>query len=382
LNVLAEDSDFVHFFEIIPGFCRSSIVDDPLRRVTDLGKDRLRAAVKGILERTRSSHFLSDSEKFWRLAACVKFADAVRLPNVALAVLDDIFPRDWHNALRSVEMGQFLRNQGKRSLEKIGLCAQCIIAGIVSNVQESNECWVSLTADQLGKSKEDIRGYLERGNDNVLLVNLTHITRQIVHSLEDNGDIAASSAFVLSSLSSFDIRNTLPELQSDFLALWAEIERAPNGTVRTKIRDSLLDLYNALPPAQGSNNALTRPSFQTEPSPDGITEATQHSTTVVASAHPTPLGSQIRSATSQALPPQQQTGSANTQSREHPTILPDYSSMLPAMVTSAPSFSTPEVASAFRPHVTGTPLLVAHHDSQDLSNPIEMRSLRTRYSDP
>jgi hypothetical protein len=197
LDVLVDDSDFVHFFEIIPGFCRSSIVDDPLRRVTDLGKGRLLAAVRGLLERTWSSHFLSDSEKFRRLATCVNFVDAVRLTNVALEILKDIFPRDWNNALLSVAMGQFLRNQGKRSLEKIGLCAQCIIAGIISNVQETNESWVSLAADQLGKSEDDIRGYLERGNNDVLLVNLTHITRQIFHSLEDDEEMAASLAFIV-----------------------------------------------------------------------------------------------------------------------------------------------------------------------------------------
>ncbi|KAH9977313.1 hypothetical protein BGW80DRAFT_846138 [Lactifluus volemus] len=187
--------------------------------------------------------------------------------------------------------------------------------------------------------------------------------------------MAASLAFILSSFSNFDIRNTLPELQSDFLALWAEIERAPNGAVRTKIRDNLLDLYNALPPAQGH---ITADSAD-KPSPDGIPEATQRSATAVASSDPTPLGSQNRSATSQALlPPQQQMGGASTMSREQPTVLPDYSGMLPAMVTSAPSSTTPEVASVFCPHVTGTRLITI---LRDLRNPIEMRSLRTRYSD-
>ncbi|KAH9972932.1 hypothetical protein BGW80DRAFT_275295 [Lactifluus volemus] len=37
-KALVKDSDLVQFFEIIPDFCRSSIVDDPCRRFTSLGK--------------------------------------------------------------------------------------------------------------------------------------------------------------------------------------------------------------------------------------------------------------------------------------------------------------------------------------------------------
>jgi hypothetical protein len=124
-----------------------------------------------------SSNLLSDSKKMRRLVVCANFV----------------------HALRSVEMGHFLRSQGDRTQREIGLCVQSIVASIISNVQERNDRWVALAAGQLGKSEGVIRDYLERGNGNVLLANLTHITHQIFHSLKDNRDMATSSSFIFIS---------------------------------------------------------------------------------------------------------------------------------------------------------------------------------------
>jgi Family of unknown function (DUF6535) len=256
-----EDSDLVRFFESILGFCRSSKVNQPLLMVTNVVKDKLHTNVKNLLEHTWSSNFLSDTDKRWRLAVCVKVADTVRLPGVALSILKDIYPWDRHQVLGSVEMGQFLRSRGNSTQQEIGLCAQSIVAGIISNVQGSDVRWIALAADQLDKSEGDIRGYLEHGNDNVLLVNLAHITRQIFHSsLKDDPSLrhsADESAYILSTLSNFDIRNTLPGLQHVFLDLWHEIEDEPNDRVPKEIRD-LISLYDVL--VQGTNDASTAPS--------------------------------------------------------------------------------------------------------------------------
>jgi hypothetical protein len=431
----------VEFFERIPGFGKSSIVDNPLQKVTNLGKEKLHKAVEGLLERTWPSDFLSDSEKMRRLVACVNFADTVRLPGIASSIFQDIFPQDWHNALRSVEVGQLLRNQVNRGQQKLALCAQSIVAGIISNVQGSNKRWASLAADQLGESEDVIQGYLERGNDNVLLANLNHITREIFYSLEDNPDMAASSASILPSLASLDARNTLPELQSSFLSLWDEIEKAPNDGVGGEIRDNLLNLYNAVRQAQGTidglnatsspdngvpgnssyltpliqacevvdQNARTHPtiplpvsdpdsSFATssphlsfpapdhitigppdELSPGGIPEGTRCAVTTTASSDPTSSGtSRAVDSVATATPG----NIADTQSGEQPTVRSNSSSVSPAMATSTPSPTIPEVASVFRPHIADSAAFVAHHDGQGPNDPIEMESLhRTRQSE-
>ncbi|KAH9972985.1 hypothetical protein BGW80DRAFT_278137 [Lactifluus volemus] len=194
-----------------------------------------------------------------RLVACVNFADAVRLPDVASPILEDVDHWDLHSALQHVDMGQFLKGQGHRGREKVGLCAQSIIVCILSNVQGRDERWVAFAADQLGESKDVIQSYLERGIENMLLAILTHVTGQIVDSLKHNRKMATSTASILQPLSNFDVQHTLPEVQNSFLTLWNKIEHhAPEDRVLTDIRNDLFNLYNALPVVRGSQ--LSDPS--------------------------------------------------------------------------------------------------------------------------
>ena len=355
----------MEFFEKIPSFGRSSIVDSPIGKITDLGEQELYDAVKRLLKRARSSEFLSDSEKIRRLVACVNFADAIRRSNVTSLILEEISHWDLHNALQSVEMRRFLRSHGNHSWEKIGLCAQSVVACILSNVQGSDELWVTLAAHQLGKSKTHILDYLKRGNDsillaNLLLANLIHITHKIFHALKYNEEMAASAP-ILRSLSQFDIRNTAPELQSSFFGLWHDIEHTLRDSVPQEIRDILLHLYNALRVAQGTNDALTRPSIV---SPSAIHEAAerQPSTATVSSLS---TGGRGRYGTSRSvvspLPLQQQATLANTQSRKQPkvwsidTFIPQSQPQSqPVQVERPPPFPPPEGAPVFRPHITGT----------------------------
>jgi Family of unknown function (DUF6535) len=186
-------------------------------------KMKLKMAMKDFMKRTWSSNSLSDSDKTRRVVACVELADALRLSDVASSILQVIFPWNQHQLLTLVEIGRSLRNRGNR----IGLCAQSLVAGIISNVQSGDRRWVALAADQLGKSEDVIRGYLECGQENVLLANLIHITRQIfVSSSGDRKDrgMAFASSFILPTISNFDIRNTLPGLKRDFCILWDEID--------------------------------------------------------------------------------------------------------------------------------------------------------------
>ncbi|KAH9955110.1 hypothetical protein BGW80DRAFT_1396481 [Lactifluus volemus] len=334
-------------------------------------------------------------------------------------------------------MGRSLRSQSNFTGQEIGLCAQIVVAGIIYDVQDNDDGWVTLAADQLDKSEDIIRSYLEHGKENVLLANLTHITRQIFQSSQDNLDLAASSSFILTSISNFDVRNTLPEVQGSFRALWNEIEDAPNHTVSSETSDILLNLYTALtqgtvnasttaptsdinlprslpdsispvheavnentqtratipPPVLHYNPGLPTSSFHfLSPDPGQITaylanesslgdipKSTPRLTTAAESSDPTPLGSHSRSGTSQAVASAAATTTGYTESTEQPTVRHDSGSVPPAIVTSVPFIITPEVSSAFHPRVTITPA-IAHHDAPDL---IEMRSLPdTRQSDP
>ncbi|KAH9972234.1 hypothetical protein BGW80DRAFT_381620 [Lactifluus volemus] len=212
---------------------------------------KLKMAMKNLMERTWSSNSLSDSDKTRRVITCVELADDARLPEVASSILQVIFPRDQHQLLTLVEMGQSLRERGNW----IGLCAQSVVAGIISNVRPDDDRWIALAADQLGESEEIIRGYLDGGHENLLLANLIHITRQILQSSSRNDsnrglEMASASSIILPTLSNFDTSNTLPELKRAFGVLWEEIYReAPNNRVVMKIRDSLRGLR--LPESDG-----------------------------------------------------------------------------------------------------------------------------------
>ncbi|KAH9972286.1 hypothetical protein BGW80DRAFT_1459904 [Lactifluus volemus] len=242
-NAVVEDSDLVQFFENMLAFCKSKVVDDPLQKITELGSERFQTAVQKLLEHTWSSKKLSVSEKLRRLVVCVNFADTIRFPSVTSSIFEHIFTQDQHDALSYVEIGHLLRPKG----QKIGSCAQSIVAGIISKVQSDDSRWVALATDQLGPS---LPRYLEHGNDSVLLANLIHITRQILESSRDGGpgrDMAdAMSLIIFPTLSNFDIRNTLPELQQDFLALWNEMEQTQNDKVVAQVRDRLCNFHDVL----------------------------------------------------------------------------------------------------------------------------------------
>ena len=116
---LVKDSDLVRFFEGLPGFCRSSVVKDPLRRVANLGREKLDDAVQTLFDSIWPSHSLTALERMRRLVVCVNVVDAVCFPDAAFSILKEIFPWDKYQVLQSVEMPQLLRSQGQRN-QKIG----------------------------------------------------------------------------------------------------------------------------------------------------------------------------------------------------------------------------------------------------------------------
>ncbi|KAH9971423.1 hypothetical protein BGW80DRAFT_1322369 [Lactifluus volemus] len=308
--VVAEDSHLVRFFEIVPGFCRSSVINNPRRKITNLGEETLQIAVKKLLERTWSSNFLSDSEKMRRLIICGNVADALHLPNIAWSILKDIFIRDWHSSLRSAEQGQFLKSQGNRGRQTLGLCAQSIVACIISNVQRSNGGWIALATDQLGAS---LPHYLKHGNESVSLANLIYITRQIVQSTvgdDLNQGMAHASTFILPTLSRFNIQNTLPELQRDFLTLWDEIDReAPNNNVFMVVRDKLRHLHDALtvdglPRGSEVQNSSLGPPYYVQPDHTSLDHNTRSTTLIRPSSNFAPAVPPHTAAPSQMLSPQ------------------------------------------------------------------------------
>ncbi|KAH9972270.1 hypothetical protein BGW80DRAFT_1445982 [Lactifluus volemus] len=256
IHALDEDKELEQFFEAIPGFCSSPVVDN-LERVFAKVDSPMGSALYGFLDRTLSSSLVLKEDKTRRVMICAKAVDAAHLSEATTAILWQVFERG-ADLLRSVDIWQSLRSSGDQ-----GLCSQGIAAGVIASMpaQERDSRWMGLVEDQLGISEEVVQDYLAHG-DTVLLANYIHITRPLFRwCLQDLGFSMKYLRLrnVLQHLSKFDIENTLPGVQHDFCALWNEIAREAHNRRSRDIAYNILDpirqLYISL--HQGTDCAPT-----------------------------------------------------------------------------------------------------------------------------
>jgi Family of unknown function (DUF6535) len=259
-HTFASDEQLDRFFEYIHGFYNSNqVIREPLRRLGTLGSRKFSSALVAFLKRTLSSNLVSESDKTRRFVMCVGIADESQ----GTALRDLFSEAAEYSFLRTVQVGRTLRNLTRTGGE-IGLCAQTFVADIIANVEEKDDPWVELAADQLGKSNADIQRYLARGNDNVLLATWIHMARQISSSPSriNQGMASDAASCTLRTPSTFYIHNALPELQRDLCSLWNEIvpkaQERGDGSVPHFILFLLRSLYEDL--HRGTDDAPT-PSF-------------------------------------------------------------------------------------------------------------------------
>ena len=221
LDMLRSDDDLEQFFDAIPGFCASKIVHDPRQSLDVLGQQRLAEALIGFWNRTLSSNLVPESVKGRRLLVCMEAIEAADLAIAAPGTLRDLSFKYLGRIARSVEVGHSLGNLRHGNVSSL---ARGIIAGIISNA-DRNDRWNILAIDELGISRNVLRDYLADG-DSVLLANLIHITRHFfIGLLQPHPDLTREALSILPSISKFDIRDTLPEPQHDFCALWNDVVR-------------------------------------------------------------------------------------------------------------------------------------------------------------
>ena len=240
LLTLDEDRELETFFDAIPGFCTSRLSVLPL---SSLVQTNLRQALNRCLNRTFSSSLISESDRTGRLITCLNASHAALGPSAVLGILDNIFNGHWDKALQSVEIGHALRLWG-HSRDYDPKIRQ-IIACIIARVRERDDRWTTLVEEIFGIPNRVLRDSLAHG-DNVMLSILIHISRQANRA-------GSWTSGILSSLSKFDIHNTLPGLQHDFCTLWNEIVQEARNQVNQgssstpdKILDEIRHLYFAL----------------------------------------------------------------------------------------------------------------------------------------
>jgi len=263
IDALDDDNELEQFFEGIPGFFSSKLVEDPHRVIDELRHWMFADALSRFLDRSLTSNLLSESVKTRRFVICLNAADAT-FPDIVRGFLHDILSGRWHGTLQSVEMGQHLRTRAINRDRETGLYTQCVVAGIIASVRERDGGWYALATDQLRVSRGVVQEYVAHG-DSVLLANLIHVARKILRTFEGDHYSAYISSRILPSVSHFDIRHTLPGLQRDFCALWNEIVRearnAGSDSTPTYILRYIRHLYVAL--HQGTDASPTMFSAST-----------------------------------------------------------------------------------------------------------------------
>jgi Family of unknown function (DUF6535) len=309
LLTLDEDHALGDFFDAIPGFCASNLVQNPL---DDGVRTKLRGSLTGFLDRTFSSHLFAEEDRIHRLRTCLRAA---------------------HSALQPLEVSQVIRNfsgeHGDENLRRM-LVDACVIA----YTQDRDGKWTMLAADVLGVPERVFQNY--QNGDSVLLATLIHVAREALRT-------GRSERGVLESLSRFDVHNTISELQHDFCILWNEVLQ--NATHRrdsstpTQILAGIRRLFATL--HQGDHPALTQfPAFRPIDDLDPILRQP--------SSYPScDVPSHLASSHARVL--------ATTSS------LPPYGTLAPLKLDD-PSFATITASSSASPHLVQTPGVITQTD--------------------
>ena len=280
LLTLDEDSALETFFDAIPGFCNSKLCILPL---SFLVRTKLRQASDGFLNRTFSSNLVSESVRANRLITCLNAAHAALGSSAVSEILDNIGHLD--EAPQSVEIGHALRVWGHRGDHDLKV--QQTVAHIIGRARQRDNRWIMLVKEELGVPDDLVRDSAAHG-DSALLFILIHVSRQANRA-------SSWTPGVLSSLSKFDIRNTLPAVQHDFCTLWNEISREARNQINqgssstlsstpVKILRDIRHIYIAL--HQGTDAVPAAFSASTDSSDSILVQLSSYPLCDIASHHP------------------------------------------------------------------------------------------------
>ncbi|KAH9971417.1 hypothetical protein BGW80DRAFT_1460671 [Lactifluus volemus] len=287
IHALDEDKDFEQFFEAIPGFYRSKMLEGCVEKVFSELDSTLNTVFSSFLARTMPPNMVAATVRNRRVIMCAEAADAAHLRCATLGIISTVIVTA-DATLQSVEFRQSMRSSCDKDP---GLCVQGIIASIVATVpeRERDDHWITLAKDQLKVSEEEFQDYLVHG-DSVLLANLICITRPLFRlCLEDISNMGYFHLqFILPCISKFDTHDTLPGLQHEFCALWNEIaleaRNHHNHLISWYILGFLRHLYIAL--HEGTSAAPTAFDALTDDYDPALVEPSSYPLCYIPAHHP------------------------------------------------------------------------------------------------
>jgi hypothetical protein len=247
IDALSEDDTVEKFFEAVPRFFSSDLVQHLNRNFPDALSRKFWEALDAFLGRTLLSNSVFESVKIRRLIICMNATNAIHGSYSVSKILYDVLEERWGQVLQSIETGHILARWCPNDQSHVKEPAQCIIADILTRVpvRKRNDRWIALVVDQFDIQEHVLRDHIavDHGNS-VLLSILIQLTRQAFRS-------GSWTQNILWTLSQFDVRETILGLQQDFCALWNEIvlEARDKGAytmpldILREIRHAYIDLH-------------------------------------------------------------------------------------------------------------------------------------------
>jgi len=215
---LGEDSARAKFFETIPGFFNSEHGVNLQSHILEEFRIKFRRVLNGFLHRTFSSSLIPESARSTQLLiTCLNAAHKALGTDGVSQILYHILNGGWGELLQNVEMAHSLRRWSENTNDEITHYVRRIVTQVVGGVRERDDRWISLAKTEFGVPDSVLRDNIRHG-DSAPLSLLIHMTREAFRS-------GSWTPFILSTLTQFDVCNTVPELQHEFCALWNEIVR-------------------------------------------------------------------------------------------------------------------------------------------------------------
>ncbi len=240
-NLGEDDSLLEKLFAVIPAFFNSIPEEAPDRHMP---YPELRDALDGFLRRTLPPNTVIESVKIRRLDIYLNAIKVIYGLDQVRSTLSKILLGMFCKLPTSMEIAYTLSRWCSRPEDtgRMSVVAPDWVADTLIHVptQERDDHWVAFVKDQFDMSEGVLVENIAHGDDSVLLAILIHVTGQAA-SID-------SRAEILRSLSKFDIRNTHPDLQNEFCALWNKfVQEARNKPVPSiQILRSIRQVYIAL----------------------------------------------------------------------------------------------------------------------------------------
>lgn len=295
IGAMGEDYTLEKFFDAIPGFLNSKLVNVYGTRMTihRTLSIKLRDALNNFLRRALSSNAVIESVKIRRLDIYLNAINEIFEHYQLLDTFQHLLRGDFGELPQSIETARTLARWRSAYNQDIARAVRFLVANVLQSIRKRDDRWVALARDQLCLPERFIRENISLGENNVLLSILIRITRQVIST--DRSDLE-----ILPLLSKFNIRKTLPKLQTEFCTLWNQIVLEARSEQQlwhphVDVLRSIRHLYIAL--HQGTDAAPTSFSASTVdnayilslPSCYPLCNVATHHLNMTAVSHPTQL---------------------------------------------------------------------------------------------